>query len=57
VLANHSSQRLSVVIDTSLPIHSLRQITPDGFQSLPMKGRKWNMELGPYEGAIVEWKQ
>ena len=57
VLANHGSQRLSVVIDTPLPIHSLLQIIPDGSQSLPMEGQKWKMELGPYEGAIVEWKQ
>jgi hypothetical protein len=57
VLANHSGRALPVVIDTTLPVRSLAQITPAGSQPLTLEGQKWKMDIGPYEGAIVEWKQ
>ncbi len=57
VLANHSDRALPVLIDTVLPVRSLVQITPAGSSPLTSEGRKWKMDLGPYEGAIVEWKQ
>ncbi len=57
ILANHSGRTLPVVIDTTLPVRSLAQITPAGSQPLMHDGQKWKMDLGPYEGAIVEWTQ
>ncbi len=57
VLANHSGRALPVTFETTLAIRSLAQITPAGSRLLTLDGRKWKMNLGPYEGAIVEWKQ
>lgn len=55
VLANHSAQTLPVVTETGLNVRSLFHITADGSRPLPLDGRKWRMELGPYEGAVVEF--
>ena len=57
VLVNHSAQTESARILTTLPVHTLTQLLPDGSKAVPMDGSSWKMELGPYEGAIVEWKQ
>ncbi len=57
VLANHSARSLSVMIDTDLPLRSLIQVTDMGLQALSPEGRGWKMSLGPYEGAVVEWRQ
>jgi hypothetical protein len=57
VLANHGGQNLSVSIDTVLPIRSAAQITNAGPRPVTLDGHRWKMTLGPYEGAIFEYRQ
>jgi len=57
VVVNHSDQTESVKISTTLPAHAVTRISPEGSTLIPMEGSSWKMDLGPYEGAIVEWKQ
>ncbi len=57
VVVNHSDQTENVKIFTTLPVHAVTRISPEGSTLIPMEGSNWRMDLGPYEGAIVEWKQ
>jgi endo-1,4-beta-mannosidase len=57
VVVNHSDQTEHVKISSALPLHTVTRISPEGSTPIPMEGSSWRMELGPYEGAIVEWKQ
>jgi hypothetical protein len=56
VLANHSGQAHKVVVETTLPVRSLSQITVGGRLPLKISGQNWEMEIAAYDGAIVEWK-
>jgi hypothetical protein len=56
VLASHSPQVREVTVTTSLPVESVRQVTPDGLKPLAMKDGRWRMTIGAWDGAIVEWK-
>ncbi len=57
VLSNHSPREVSVVIEAALALRSLSQVTETGLKSISLEGRGWKMVLGPYDGAIVEWKR
>jgi endo-1,4-beta-mannosidase len=57
VVVNHSAQRQKVTISAALPIHSLVLISPEGQKPISIEGSSWKMEIDPYEGAIIEWKQ
>ena len=57
VLVNHSSQPQKVSVVTTLPIRSLSRITPEGPQALKLDGSGWKMEIGAFEGVVVEWKE
>jgi beta-glucosidase len=57
VVVNHGSQSGQVGVQTRLPIHSVRRIAPEGNSALTLSGNGWKMDLGPYEGAVVEWTQ
>ena len=57
VVVNHSDQTENVKISTTLPAHAVTRISPEGPKPIIMEGSSWKMDLGPYEGAIVEWKQ
>ena len=56
VLVNHSAQVQNLTVFTTLPIHALSLVTPQGPRPLTTNGSTWKMELAPYEGAVVEWK-
>lgn len=56
VLVNHSAVSRPTTVSTSLPIHSIRQVTLEGLKPLVLDGSSWKLEIGPYDGAIVEWK-
>ncbi len=56
VVVNHGGQAYKVTISTSLPVKSLRQIGADTSKAIPMEGSTWQMNLEPYEAAILEWK-
>ncbi len=57
VVVNHSDQTENVKFSTTLPAHAVTRISPEGPKPIIMEGSSWKMDLGPYEGAIVEWKQ
>jgi hypothetical protein len=56
ILVNHSAERRKVTLTTTLPIRTLRQITPEGAKTLGVQGSTWQMEIDPYDGAVVEWR-
>jgi endo-1,4-beta-mannosidase len=56
VLVNHSPETQNVNVFTTVPAHSISRITADGVQPIQLQGSSWKMEIGPYDGAIVEWK-
>ncbi len=55
ILVNHSPQAQVVKVSTALPVHSLRQLVPQGFETILLDGANWTMKLEPYSGAVVEW--
>ena len=56
VLANHTAGAQKVRLSTTLPLKSLRQVTPAGLAPIPLQGSSWTMDLEPYGGAVVEWR-
>src|SRR5207302_3579359 len=56
VLVNHSAQPQNVTVFTNSGARSISRIAPEGPKPVQTEGSRWKMELGPYEGAIVEWK-
>jgi hypothetical protein len=56
VFINHSPENRNVTVTTTSGAHSLSRITPDGAKPVTMDGSSWKLELGPYEGAVVQWK-
>ncbi|HKT69774.1 MAG TPA: hypothetical protein VJP83_10070, partial [Terriglobales bacterium] len=56
VLANHTGHTQKVTVVPTVPVKSLRQVTPTGLASIPLQGSSWTMVLEPYAGAVVEWK-
>jgi len=56
VLVNHSAEPQRVTVFTTSGAHSVSRIAPEGVKPMQIEGSSWKMELGSYEGAIVEWK-
>jgi beta-galactosidase len=56
VLINHSAETRNVTVFTASGVRSLRRIAPDGAKPIQLEGSNWKMDLGPYDGTIVEWK-
>jgi hypothetical protein len=54
VLTNHSGQSRNVTISTSLPVRGLRRVSADGESDLAPGAP---IELGPYSGAVLEWRK
>jgi endo-1,4-beta-mannosidase len=57
VLANHSGDALKARVTTILPVRELRRLDTAGASALPGDKDGWNVELSPYGGAILEWRQ
>jgi endo-1,4-beta-mannosidase len=57
VVVNHSDKTENVKISTTVAARAVTRISPEGSEPITMEGPGWRMDLGPYEGAIVEWKQ
>jgi hypothetical protein len=57
VLVNHGSEARKVAVSTSLVIRSLQRVSPAGLSLLKLEGSTWKMELAPYEGAVLEWRE
>ena len=56
VLVNHSAEPQKVTVFTTSGVHSVSRIAPEGVKPMQIEGSSWKMELGSYEGVIVEWK-
>ena len=56
VLANHGSKVENVKVSTTLPVKSLVWLTSAGPKSVEPSGMIWQISLGPYDGAVLEWK-
>ncbi len=56
VLVNHSAEPQKVTVFTTSGVHSVSRIAPEGVKPMQIEGSSWKMELGSYEGAIVELK-
>ncbi len=57
VVVNHSGQLRAVTVTSNAPIHSVSLLTPDGATAIPLQGSEWKLDVGAYEGMIVEWKE
>jgi endo-1,4-beta-mannosidase len=57
VAVNHSDQAQDFNIVSTLTLRSLTAITPGGPKPLSMDGHNARIHLGPYEAAVLEWKQ
>jgi hypothetical protein len=49
------TQKVTVRSGTSL--HSVSLVAPDGLKSLPIDASSWQLEIAPFDAAIVEWKR
>ncbi len=56
VVVNHSAESKAVSITAAAPLHSLNRISPEGITPLALQGSTFKLQMGPYEGTIVEWK-
>jgi endo-1,4-beta-mannosidase len=56
VITNHSSEAQNVTITPAGLLHSINRITPQGAMPLPITGATFKVDIGAYEGAVVEWK-
>ncbi len=57
VVVNHSDTTENVRISTTVPARAVTRISPEGSMPITIEESGWKMDLGPYEGAIVEWRQ
>ncbi len=57
VLVNHSAIAQSVMVTSTLPLRSVRRISSDGIIDLSLENSHWQMQLEPYDAAIVEWHE
>lgn len=57
VLVNHSDQPQDTAILSNVQVRAYSRITPEGPKPLAPQGANAKLHLGPFEGAIVEWKQ
>ncbi len=57
ILVNHSSEVQNINVLSSLPLHSIREIDPTGAKSIPLAHSRWQMQIDPYNAAVVEWQQ
>lgn len=57
ILANHSGETLDTHLTSSLPVNSIRRLTPTGTEGIQGTSRDWSLALPPYGGAILEWQR
>lgn len=56
VVTNHGPAGRSVTVTSATALHSVSRITPEGASPVKTSGSAFNLELGSYEGAVLEWK-
>ena len=57
VVVNHSAIAQDANILSTVSVHSYSSITPDGSTPLALQGANTKVRLGPFEAAVLEWKQ
>ena len=57
VVVNHSPEVRQTRITTTRPLKTASRITPQDLQPLELQGQGWVMELQPYAGVVVEWRE
>lgn len=57
VVVNHSEQAQDASILATVPVRSYSLINPDGSKPSALEGANIKLHLGPYDAAVVEWKQ
>jgi hypothetical protein len=57
VVVNHSEQAQDASILSTVSVSSYSLISPGGSQPATLEGANTKLHLGPYEAAILEWKQ
>jgi len=56
IVTNHSGEKYTVTVSSSLPLHSVSQIGAQGKTTLELSKSSFKVELDAYEGAVIEWK-
>ncbi len=57
ILANHSGEQHKTRLSTTLLVQGLRQLTDASSVDVLRDGDGWSIDLPPYGGAILEWRQ
>jgi hypothetical protein len=56
VLVNHSAKKLKVKLSSTLSLHSLKRIDPEGAKALSLEGSGCQLEIEAFDGVVVEWR-
>jgi endo-1,4-beta-mannosidase len=56
VVTNHGSASEAVTITAAAALHSVTRITAQAATQIPVSGATFKMEMGAYEGTVLEWK-
>jgi hypothetical protein len=54
ILTNHSPEAHQVAVASSLPLTAVRQVTPDGVESLGLVNGKFTITVNAWDGAVIE---
>jgi hypothetical protein len=57
VLANHSADTLKTRVTSTLQVRDVKQLDAAGSRAVAGDQQGWMVELPPYSGAILEWRQ
>jgi len=57
IVTNHSGQKQTVTVTTSLPLRSVSRLTAQGKSPIDLSRAAFSVDLGAYEGAVFEWKE
>jgi len=57
VVVNHSNDTQHVTIIPTELAHSVSRLSPAGSKAMSVDGANWKVDLGPYEGVFLDWKQ
>jgi len=57
ILVNHSDSVQHLGLTSKLPLRGITRISAEGSTALSADGSKWKIDLAPYEGTVVDWKQ
>ena len=56
VVTNHSSTSETVTITAAKSLRSVARITPQGATQVQISGATFKIDIGAYEGEVLEWK-